>query len=209
MKRNRDLVLEDALRSSAKLFQKLAGASPEERKQIKWKLDLLSQLRDRRTLLSAEDRARVFLSYAGDELPFRRILTKLRATDWLEPVHAMASDGRFEVIDTITDRIRSCDLFVGILTPLYALDRKDDEGGDRAPGVWVLLEAGIALAFRIPVMFIFQDGIHKDYWQAGPTGAVRHVKFKNVEAMNGAIEQLIDRLRVCYGELVLTRRSAR
>jgi len=174
--------------------------SVEEKEEIRWKIDFLAYMSeewDRKTRLH---QPKVFVSYSGRKAPFLRVLNRLHKHGAFQYVHAMKSEGEPEVTQTILHKMRTCCLFLGILTKEYELNREDEEGNHFGPGKWAMLEIGMGLGFGLRPLLLVEEGIHRDYWYDQPTGMIRHVKFTD-NNLDARIEDVIKRLDDLYRQL--------
>ena len=131
---------------------------------------------------------KVFISFAGkvgEKLMHKAFgeIRKMKAPDtgtsFLVET-GMGKRGEPEVMRHIVDKIKPCCIFLGILTREHSLQNSDDEHNSYAPRSWVLFEAGIAIGLGLRIVFLVEDGVHKNFW-FDPLGHWRHAKFDRDE----------------------------
>ena len=176
------------------------ATSAEEKEESRLKLEFLGYLREEWAMKTRLHERKVFISYSGRQDPFKTVVRRLRQTKVFEPVHAMKSDGEPEVTPTILNKMRTCCLFLGILTREYDLDGTDSKGNKFAPGKWAMLEIGMALSFGLQPLLLVEEGIHRDYWYDQPIGMIRHVPFTE-STLQAKIDDVIKRLDRRYQKL--------
>ena len=164
-----------------RLAEAPAGRERRERERLEYIDEILR--RDR-----FENRIRepaVFLSYAkksGKELRneiYRAIRSvKAPGTDLsFKVLTGFSAEGEPLVVDHVVYNLEMCCIFVGVLTAEYGIKSGADEEGGFVPGAWVLLEAGLAIGLRLPVVFLVERGVRKDFW-FDQLGGRRHVEFE-------------------------------
>lgn len=130
---------------------------------------------------------KVFISYTeryGSKI-MRKLYSKIKHTKVpgqgrkFDPKHAMDDKGKPKVHDKVESEIRPCFLFLGILTREHLLSTGEGEEEQYAPGAWVLYEAGIAMGMGIPVHFIMEKGVKKEFWSFLPEPIHIEIAFKD------------------------------
>lgn len=108
-------------------------------------------------------------------------------------------NGEAEVRDQVLRYLKSCCLFLGVMTAELRLDVEHKADGIAAPASWVVIEAGMAEALGIPVVLLVERGVHSHYWLM-PFKIWRHIEFEK-ENFDFKLRDAVERLREQYRNL--------
>lgn len=177
-----------------------------DNQEAQQKLQYLYSIQRQESLENKLRNPKVFVSFAGDAgnqflTEVSREIGKLKTDsgERFQAFNGMRMKGDPFVLTHIVETIRQCCIFIGILTKEYKLNSSDDEEGSYAPGSWVLLEAGMAISLGLRVIFLVEEGIHKNFW-LDPLGAWRHAKFKT-DARQVGVNFVMHLIQTHYREL--------
>jgi len=92
-----------------------------------------------------------------------------------------------KVLKTVLNQMRTCSLFIGILTQEYQYNHT---GKMRwSPSIWSLAEIGMAISIGIPYILLVQEEIHEDCWRKVSPEKV-HFHFNDDDFDNKCIEMI-------------------
>lgn len=169
----REKSFEDEIMLTIEEVRRTIGAhSFVEESEAERKLTCLGKVLDEEAQEIRFLRPRVFVSFAGSTgqrilTPLLREINKLRTGTMVnfEALHGMAIEGNPEVMRGILGEMQRCCVFVGIMTKEHQLmDDQDEEGGRFAPGHWLQVEMGMAIALGMRVVLLVEEGVHKKFW---------------------------------------------
>ena len=172
---NIDAIIEQSTRELESKQQSTPTASDIEQRAAYLEQLKVDWLRDSRLLSPA-----IFVSFSGDDAAIlhRQALTIVRATKatavgpHFQTESGMKKHGAPGVGDHVLYRMNPCYGYLGIVTAEMKLT-----SGAGAPGPWVQIEAGMAMAFRLRCVLMVESGVHEDFWRK-PFGHLRHVAFE-------------------------------
>jgi hypothetical protein len=138
-------------------------------------------------------RKNVFVSYSTNNGKFFREVKQNLAGAGLEVLTGFdVVPDATKVLDTVLSRLTRSSIYVGILTPDTYLE-SSDQHRVAAPGVWIMVELGMALALRKPFVLMIHKHIHRDFWRK-VASEQQHLMFADrdyKEAAKGVVAKVL------------------
>lgn len=158
-------------------------SNDREQRDLQRRIHLLDRVEHEEEQANKIMRPKIFVSFAGEdgrEIMERVIpsLRRLKVPGTGESFHVntgMMRDGKPDVVEHIIDKMNECCIFFGILTEEFTAS-DSGHSNSSVPGAWAMIEAGMALALGLNIIFFSHINIHRSFW-FNPRGNFRHALF--------------------------------